>query len=127
MAGVDWCETSSPKSIAADASLWVIFALSNFLLALRVIFQLASLLTANIYVCIFLFNTLRGNVYEHPDLSVDGFKEDDSETTLISKIFNMTKFPSEYELIINDPFRLFLYKLIKNPMAILIFYASIFL
>lgn len=48
------------------------------------------------------------NVYEHPNPSIDGFirlrKEDDSKTTLTSKIFNQTKFPLEYELTINEPY-----------------------
>ena len=72
---------------------------------------------------------IRGNVYEHPDPSIDGFKEDDSKTTLISKIFNLTKFPSDYELIINELFLDFVLVFIENTYLLKIQYFgfSIFL
>ena len=65
---------------------------------------------------------IRGNVYEHPDPSIDGFKEDDSKTTLISKIFNLTKFPSDYELIINELFLDFVLVFIENTYLLKIQY-----
>lgn len=67
--------------------------------------------------------TMKRHVFHHPDKTIDGFirlrKESDSRNTLTCKIFKETsKYPSEFEIVLNDTYENALELLEKSGLSL---------